>query len=46
MIEITEQAAEKLRAYLSDNKIDSPVRIAAIYEPCPKRMDKQAQTYG
>jgi Fe-S cluster assembly iron-binding protein IscA len=30
MIEITPLAAEKLSAYLSDNKIDSAVRIAAM----------------
>ncbi len=30
MVEITALAAEKLSAYLSENKIDSPVRIAAM----------------
>jgi Fe-S cluster assembly iron-binding protein IscA len=30
MIEITESAAEKLAAYLTENKVNSPVRIAAM----------------
>lgn len=30
MIEITELAAKKLSAYLSENNIDSPVRVAVL----------------
>ncbi len=30
MLEITEPAAEKLAAYLAENNIDSPVRVAVL----------------
>lgn len=30
MLEITELASKKLKAYLEDNSIDSPVRVALM----------------
>ena len=30
MLEVTELATEKLKAYMEDNKIDSPVRVALM----------------